>query len=62
MHVRGRGSPWRIVDDESDQRLAGNVGDRVLEVRRDGFPVVLSSSRQRDRDGDSGACGAEDGS
>jgi hypothetical protein len=51
-----------MVDNQGDQRLAGNVVDHMLEGRRDFFAEIVGSSRHREGDGDSGACSAEDGS
>ena len=44
MGVRRRSRARRIVDEDGDQRLARNVGDRMLEIRRDGLALILPAA------------------
>src|SRR6187431_51240 len=60
--VRRRCSTGRIVHDHGDQRLAGNVGYRLFEVRRDLLADTMCRGRRRSGDGDGGESCADDGS
>src|SRR6185437_3962373 len=69
VDMRRRRPARRIVDDDGNQRLSGNVGDRLLEGRRDCLAhmhvlrhvLVLGEGRHRDGNNGRSPGGGEDG-